>query len=164
MQQLRAQMDYIRIIDNIQEGGRCASPLGQPHEGAADIDRAKDLCRHLWGHRLHKHDSSGASFSLTMIRWIGMIRKLVRVSTWREIANIDTTSWLNTCITKLFESQGDRQEGSTKGGSQCNEIRGVNYRQMVSDVTHKDLVPVRWNDVSVGNEELPQSLQVRGGR
>ena len=32
----------------------------------------------------------------------------------------------------------------------CNEIRGVNYRQMVSDVTHKDLVPVRWNDVRWG--------------
>ena len=29
----------------------------------------------------------------------------------------------------------------------CNEIRGVNYRQMVSDVAHKDLVPVRWNNV-----------------
>ena len=29
----------------------------------------------------------------------------------------------------------------------CNEIRGVNYRQMVSDVVHKDLVPVRWNDM-----------------
>ena len=29
----------------------------------------------------------------------------------------------------------------------CNEMRGVNYRQMVSKAVHKDLVPVRWNDV-----------------
>ena len=29
------------------------------------------------------------------------------------------------------------------GFAVCNEIRGVNYRQMVSDVVHKDLVPVR---------------------
>ena len=29
----------------------------------------------------------------------------------------------------------------------CNEMRGVNYRQMVSAAAHKDLNPVRWNDV-----------------
>ena len=29
----------------------------------------------------------------------------------------------------------------------CNEMRGVNYRQMVSKAMHKDLIPVRWNDV-----------------
>ena len=29
----------------------------------------------------------------------------------------------------------------------CNEMRGVNYRQMASKAANKDLVPVRWNDV-----------------
>ena len=29
----------------------------------------------------------------------------------------------------------------------CNEMRGVNYRQMVSKAAHKDLIPVRRNDV-----------------
>ena len=29
----------------------------------------------------------------------------------------------------------------------CNEMRGVNYRQMVSKAVHEDLVPVRWNDL-----------------
>ena len=36
---------------------------------------------------------------------------------------------------------------STQKSELCNEMRGVNYRQMVSKAAHKDLVPVRWNDV-----------------
>ena len=38
---------------------------------------------------------------------------------------------------------------SALGGThvRCNEMRGVNYRQMVSKAVHKDLVHVRWNDV-----------------
>ena len=32
-------------------------------------------------------------------------------------------------------------------GHRCNEMRGVNYRQMVSEAVHEDSIPVRWNDV-----------------
>ena len=32
----------------------------------------------------------------------------------------------------------------------CNEMRGVNYRQVVSEAMHEDLIPVRWNDVRWG--------------
>ena len=41
----------------------------------------------------------------------------------------------------------NRNEQTTTTRENCNEMRGVNYRQMVSKAAHKDLVHVRWNDV-----------------
>ena len=39
------------------------------------------------------------------------------------------------------------EPGSTLITTTCKEMRGVDYRQMVSKAAHKDLVPARWNDV-----------------
>ena len=71
------------------------------------------------------------------------------------ISSFSFSSEITKNVTMVLSRQSDqfRRDNTICGYLElfglitCNEMRGVNYRQMVSKAAHKDLILVRWNDV-----------------